>query len=278
MKWDKSIESSRNRLIYAYSWYLDIVSPGWEAIADDDYQTVMPLPVKSKFGLKYLVQPVFTQQLGIFSASNLSETVVWEYISRIPKKYFRQIFNLNSANILSPSTKLTNRSNYELDLNRNYSELYQHFNENTRRNIKKAGNSGCLPEKSSDVVLFLAHYQKNAKERLNGFMLEKLKYIISTCLLRNKGEVYWARNKQGNMIAGTFFIADEDRIIYAASFSTQEGMENSAMFYIINEIIRQNANSPKVLDFEGSMIPGVARFFAGFGAEIKIYQQYKKVW
>lgn len=277
MRWDEGIDNSRNRLVYAHSWYLDIVSPGWEAIVDDGYRTLMPLPVKSKFGLKYLVQPVFTQQLGMFSANDLSETIILEYINRIPKQYFRQVFNLNCGNVLSPSTKLTNRINYELDLNHDYSELYQHFNENTRRNVKRARTSGCLPEKSVDVDLFLAHYRKNAREDLNNFMLEKLKAIISTCISRGKGEIDLVLNKQGNIIAGTFFILDEDRIIYAASFSTPEGMEHSSTFCIMDDMIRRNANTPHILDFEGSMIPGVARFFAGFGAEAKVYQQYRKM-
>ena len=40
-KWDALIAECGN--IYAYSWYLDIVHPGWDALVDDDYQAVMPL-------------------------------------------------------------------------------------------------------------------------------------------------------------------------------------------------------------------------------------------
>src|SRR4030043_203599 len=42
-RWDESIKKAFNGIIYAYSWYLDIVSPGWEALITEDYKKVMPL-------------------------------------------------------------------------------------------------------------------------------------------------------------------------------------------------------------------------------------------
>ncbi len=31
-RWDACIQEARNAQIYALSWYLDVVTPGWEAI------------------------------------------------------------------------------------------------------------------------------------------------------------------------------------------------------------------------------------------------------
>ena len=55
--------------VHVYSWYLDIVHPGWEALVDDDYQAVMPLTGGKKFGVNYLFQPYFVQQAKIGRAS-----------------------------------------------------------------------------------------------------------------------------------------------------------------------------------------------------------------
>jgi hypothetical protein len=63
-----AIARSFNGIVYAYSWYLDIVSPGWDALVKDDYKSVMPLTWRKKYGIKYLYQPFFTQQLGVFSS------------------------------------------------------------------------------------------------------------------------------------------------------------------------------------------------------------------
>ena len=43
--WDKCLEQSGSAKIYAYSWYLDIVSPNWKALIQDDYTSIFPLPI-----------------------------------------------------------------------------------------------------------------------------------------------------------------------------------------------------------------------------------------
>ena len=50
-EWDTFIRSSQQRIIYGLSWYLDTVSEDWNALvwpAKENYQIVMPLPVKKK--------------------------------------------------------------------------------------------------------------------------------------------------------------------------------------------------------------------------------------
>ena len=56
-RWDECIAQSPNGLVYAWSWYLDVVHPSWEALVEDDYETVMPLTGNKKFGVNYLFQP-----------------------------------------------------------------------------------------------------------------------------------------------------------------------------------------------------------------------------
>jgi hypothetical protein len=75
-KWDSCVQNAANALVYAESWYLDIVSPHWEALVADDYEYVMPLPVKRKFGIPFLVQPPLSQQLGVFSLHIIDKSIV----------------------------------------------------------------------------------------------------------------------------------------------------------------------------------------------------------
>src|SRR6185295_10985608 len=86
-KWDACISGSCNPIVYAYSWYLDAVSPGWEALVEDDYCSVFPLTAKKKLGLNYLSQPYFTQQLGVFSERIFSSGEILAFIQTIPRKF-----------------------------------------------------------------------------------------------------------------------------------------------------------------------------------------------
>ena len=63
-KYNYCIEKAIQSRIYAYAWYLDIVADNWSVLVLDDYDAVMPLPWKIKYGIKYITQPFFTQQLG----------------------------------------------------------------------------------------------------------------------------------------------------------------------------------------------------------------------
>ena len=48
------------------------------------------------------------------------------------------------------------------------------------------------------------------------------------------------------------------------------------MTFLLNYYIENNLNSNKVLDFEGSNIAGVYRFYKGFGAVENNYLHIKK--
>src|ERR1017187_1866717 len=96
--WDARIASSLNSTVYPYSWYLDLVSPGWEALVEGNYESVMPLTANKKYGITYLYQPFFTQQLGVFSARKLSPAKVNDFLSQVPGKFKFIEINLNVGN------------------------------------------------------------------------------------------------------------------------------------------------------------------------------------
>ncbi|MBK7029040.1 MAG: hypothetical protein IPH45_07445 [Bacteroidales bacterium] len=94
-KWDDCIQHAINGNLYGYSWFLDLVCPEWCALVEDDYVRVMPLPAWKKFGITYLLQPYFTQQLGLYSQQALSQEVLDKFIRSIPRRFLYMDFNLN---------------------------------------------------------------------------------------------------------------------------------------------------------------------------------------
>ena len=53
-KWDLNINQALNKLPYAFSWYLDVVSPNWHALVSDDYNFVFALTWRKKLCLSLL--------------------------------------------------------------------------------------------------------------------------------------------------------------------------------------------------------------------------------
>jgi len=274
-KWDECIQNSINGLIYAQSWYLDIVVPNWDALIQNEYEAVMPLPVKQKYGIPYLIQPRHVQQLGVFSPGAISDALVINFLRQIPRKFIWRDFNLNSQNQASHEG-ISLRYNYELPLKNNYKEIFNGYHENTRRNMKKALQSSILVKEENKISLFISAYGLNAKVKPDDIALKQLAGIMEHAMSVYCGEIVMATNAHDDILAGVFFLKAMGRIIYLASFNTDEGQKGSAMFLIMDAVIKKNSQTPLILDFEGSMIPGIARFFAGFGAAKVTYPRYIK--
>ena len=142
-KWNTSINKSINGIVYAYSWYLDIVSPNWDALIMGDYEAVMPITYYKKLGSNFFAQPLYTQQLGIFSTKKLSSDIIDKFISAIPKKYKYININLNKFNAYNSKTyNIDKKITYEIELIQPYTKLYNNYSTNTKRNLKKAAKYG----------------------------------------------------------------------------------------------------------------------------------------
>jgi len=269
-RWDRQIDLSHNQLTYAYSWYLDVVSPGWEALVSENYDYIMPLPVKSKYKIPYLVQPILTQQLGIFSTHEINKNTVEEFIKEIP--YFSYEINLNEHNSYS---SINIYPNFILDLNQPYTQIVSSYSRNTLRNIEKAGKLNLQIKSNLPLKDFLDFYSAVEKKHstITRSLLEKL---IKTGISVNALTLYGIYSAQNNLIAGLCLAQSSNKLINLLPVSNTEGKAASAMFLLINKLIQENAEKEKCFDFEGSRIEGVARFYKGFGATNHPYYILKR--
>jgi hypothetical protein len=257
--------------VYAESWFLDIESPYWEALVLGDYEYVMPLPVKKKFGITFLVQPPMTQQLGVFSKHIIDEKIIELFIQKIPYRSYH--LNLNEQNLVSKSIK---RKNFILKLDKNYSTLSSSYSSNTKRNVKKACSYTDLIIKT-DVCLtefwkLYASTDQDYNKLLDTYIFE----LTGKLYERNRLTVYGVFNLDDEMIAGACWLHSPNRLIYLVSSSNKKGKDHLAMFKIVDEIIKKYANNTILLDFAGSNIDNIARFYKGFGAELYNYYEIKR--
>ena len=264
--WDKCVASSSANLVYAHSWYLDLVSEGWCGIIEDDYKVVMPLPAKKKYGIRYIIQPPLSQQLGLFSAKNINSGEVSDFIKKIPSFYKFIDINMNFTNDLSELSFVSEiRVNLELSLAMPGDLIVRNFSENTTRNIEKARSAIEIKE-SRDAEQVISMLKLNPVEKRNPEYYEWLKMYMEEIIRRGEGFIIEAH--QGGVICAILFlIVFKGRIYYLIPVSDKTGKALSAMFGIVDYIIRKFCGTEYILDFEGSNIEGIARFYKGFGAK-----------
>jgi len=277
--WDECISNAVNGNLYAYSWYLDIVCPGWCALVEGEYENVFPLPVSSRAGIKYIMQPYFTQQLGLFSRSRLPETKLTEFLSNIPSGYRYIDINLNIFNYLYPSGNVSQMTNLELDLKNEYNQIASGYQNNLKRNLKKASQNKLTITKNVRpeelISLFRANKGQDLKH-LNDSQYILIQKIAYESIQKGMAEIFGARDNSNQLIAGILWVTSHHKSIFIFSALSETGRNLNAMPWLIDAFIRQNAGKPLTLDFEGSNNEGLARFYSSFGAKKIIYQRY--VW
>ena len=272
-RWDEVIEHSPSETIYPYSWYLDAVATKWSALLVDDYRFIMPVVWKKKAGLKYVYQPFYTQQLGVFSKEYVDPVIIKEMLSIIYKKFRFAGINFNSKNLVGEEEPFTvdDKSNYTLTLNKEYDQHFSSFSSNAKRNIRKALIHIEGVERDIPVEELVALKRANDVIQRSEADYKWLNDLLKTIAARESGSVYGIRSG-AELTAAAFFALSRTRAIYLVSASGKLGKERRDMFKIVDAFIREYASSGIILDFEGSNIPSVARFFAGFGAQAEIYQ------
>jgi hypothetical protein len=68
----------------------------------------------------------------------------------------------------------------------------------------------------------------------------------------------------------------KNRYVFLKSGVTGEGKSNGYMHLLFDDFISKHAGTPVELDFGGSSVESVARFYKNFGAKDCVYLQVKR--
>ncbi len=278
-QWDKLINEAPNGLIYALSWYLDIVSPGWAALVEEEagrYVLVLPLPVRRKFGMRYLLQPLFTQQLGLFYLQPPT-AATWTQLGDLLNQKFiyitRYAFNVDNAKLAEPkSLGMSGRlaRTYHLSLRPTYPELLAGYRPDRRRHLRKAQAYGLVVEPTTNVNLMIKLFDENTAHRLNGVLGEAYEYPMLRALYAAASQaglasMWQVRAAEGRVVAMMFLLHFKQQIIYLFNCSTAEGKAMGAISVMIDEFLRRHAGQDLYFDFESPGVPSLERFYGSFG-------------
>jgi len=276
-KWDHCIDNSSNGLIYAYSWYLNACGVKWDGLVLNNYEAVMPLAWKKKYGIYYLFQPWFCANLGVFSFHTLKEDEINAFLEAVPKKFKYIDISLNYGNIGDQKYSVTERVSYLLSLQPDYEELQQAYRTQLKRNLVKAKSAGLIIKWDIDIHTIFP-LAKEIMQRVSPISDQEVERIITLTeeVTKHKQAVtigVYSPNNQ--LLASAVFYHSHNRWYYLIVGNHPNGKTLGASHYLIDSFIRRYANTNSVLDFEGSDIRNIAYFYSSFGAAPITYQAIK---
>jgi hypothetical protein len=277
-QWDNCIKASRCNKPYAFSWYLDIMAPGWEALVDDDYDSVFPLPSFKKFGIQYIATPIFLQQLGAFSPDNPASKAITEFLDFIPEFYKLIDLCVGQKTDLK-EYRVTEKTNFELNLSNSYDNIWDNFAPHCKRNIETSSKK--KPELVADIgpdeiiELFLKNMGKDIKG-IKMIDYQRLNNLMNFCLKNRKGKILGVRAAKRRLIFGVFLIETEGNKTPLFVVNTPESRKRQIGYFFVNELIRNHSSTRTVLNFAGSSIPSIASFMESFGSKnVPYYRIYR---
>jgi hypothetical protein len=170
------------------------------------------------------------------------------------------------------------RQTFILPLKNDIDTILSTLHEDYRRSIKKADTEMTITDEP-DAIPLLYEFQKatlDRKETKMSFSLELMEKLHTECRKRH-ATALWVARKNGEVQAILWNMWDDVRAYYLVGSKNPATKDNHAMPALLWQAVKHSHSLGKIsLDFEGSMIPGVERFFRNFGAERTLYPVLEK--
>ncbi|GAB3301141.1 GNAT family N-acetyltransferase [Hymenobacter tenuis] len=278
--WDACVAEAQQKVPYAHSWWLAATAGRWDAVVEQDaatgrYLSVLPLPVKRRLWGREVVQPHFTQQLGLFTTPLSQHKDLSEYLALLPGHFTRLFLQLNSANTLvAPPAGFAaaQRVTYQLSLGPEYAALWAGYTPDYRRrlrlNQRQAQPLQVAETQQADDLISLFRQQTGKAAGLRSRHYQQLRRLVAALQQRSAISIFEVRHPSTQeLLAGAVFVLHAGGVIYLFAGASVTGKKMHAPLLLLDHLIWRYAGTPgSILDFEGGMIPSIARFFANFGA------------
>lgn len=264
-KWDACVEAAPNGLIYARSWWLDAMADNWDALVLGDYEIIMPLTWRRKWGIKYLYQPAFTQQLGIISSQALNVNDICSFYTEMQSVFRFAEINLNFLNSFDNTSP---RQNFILDLRKRYNEIAALYKNDLKKNLHRSIRNDFTYDNNiqSATVIEAFKFSYNEKIKLSASDFVRLNEVAKIAGQKNMVITRAVKNSNGDLSAAVLCFKDNKRIYFLLSVTPATARVHRGNHFLVDRLVKEFSEQPLLLDFEGSDLEGIAYFYQLFGA------------
>lgn len=257
----------------------------------NDVQAFLPYFHKRKMGFNIITMPPMTPYLGPWihypegqkPASRLSfeKKVMDSLIAQLPSTdRFIQYFHPAVTNWLPfrwQGFEQTTRYTYILPDLSDIDAVYDGFQGNTRREIKKA-EERLTVVMTDEVDTLFGLLQEDFKAKGEKLPISKnyLNGIFRRTMADGCSSVFCAKDEAGKSIASVLIVWDSMSAYYLAGAVRPEHRTSGVMSLLLWEAIRHSSTVTKAFNFEGSVSEPIERFFRSFGGVQTPYFEIRK--
>ncbi len=266
-KYQSCLTRSEQYHFFAEKCYLDaLIAERWEVLVLDDYQAVMPVPVERKWGISFVVMPMQTQQLGVFSEKDSAEVNV-QFKDFLEQHYNVLYYAFNAKNMFE--TKSNWRRNYVL-VRDSYAEIRKNYSVHRRRNVR-------ITEALQDHIRFserknlaaaedfFSQHIAGGEDKNTARFFSNMQKLKSESLLRVYDLFY------DQSLISQAYVVSSPKMNFLVNFINDKAFLKINSSSILIDQLLQISIEDQDFNFHGSTIPAIADFYKRFGAEEEGY-------
>jgi hypothetical protein len=258
---------------YFQPWYLEAVTDGeWRLMVYKEYEAALPFPIARIGPFRHIPHRFYLQKLGFLGGSiDAEELMLHKWKAHYPYGYYA--FHFPPKAILKPLRK---RKNYVLALTAEYLSLRQHYSEQHLRKVKhreKFTFERLHAEAEIESLLQqLANDERHPLSSKNG---QRRKRLMRAALQHRA--MYFQKGTDNNgALAYNWWILTGKQGTYLGGGENEAGQALQLKTCGIDAFIEEFSGKDFLLDFEGSDVSGIARYYEGFGAEATFYSAWER--
>lgn len=275
-KYNDCIENAKFSKIFGFSWYLDAVVDQWMVLMINDYEAVMPIPYKKKYGITYVYPPFWILELGIYSKSKNDYSQDFMNYLKANFKWIELRLNENNDFIL-PNNSFIKKQFQVLNISKSYDAIFNAFRKDRKKDLKKAKSSNLEVKWDDELHQLITLFQNNIGLRTPNIKEDNYKQLsdlIKICIDKRKGTMLSVYQNE-TIVASAFLLFHKAAVTILVSSTDLKNRENGINTFLIDLIINKYQGRYKQLNFGGSSIDSIASYFLSFGAETVNYPMIK---
>ncbi|CAG5072063.1 hypothetical protein DYBT9623_04001 [Dyadobacter sp. CECT 9623] len=279
--WNRLVEKSTQSIIYAFTFYLDLVCADWKALvwsSAGEYETIMPLPVRRKWGFEIIYQPHFCQYLGVFSQRPVTAEEITAFLAQL-NKHYRYIsayhFNPDNHEVLRSQLsqiagiEVEEQETHWLPLDQQYEKIANGYSRDRVRNLKRSEKSRWRYSVSNHIhpliFLFVNHHARRIPGGVSHASYQTLEALFKS-LSRMQCCDLWYAHRDGVIHAGILMIRFRGKAVFLFNAADEIGRKDNARTFLLDSYIKLHAESDLIFDFESPMKSSIASFYKSFGS------------
>jgi hypothetical protein len=265
-KWDALVKSDSSVSVFSLSTYLDSVAENWCVFTDEQYTKGIALPFTKRLSVKTCYTAVFLRYVEWIG----EQTIQFDKLISILQAEF-------PAGQLCIKQDALGYSREEF--------VFQHLPFSTERTINSQAKRMLSKADKKQYQLVEVDSTQDIQDIITEELPQKIASINDTSLstlekltrqLKNENRLRIIAIKDQTITIGGLYLVDfNDTILYLKGAFTKDAKDAGAMYFAMNEAIKQAQAAGKKFDFGGSRVEGVRRFNVNLGGHDQVYFSYE---